>query len=50
MTWAAHVARKEGGEKCVQGFGTETMKGIFGRPRRRWQGVDWVYMAQDRDR
>ena len=53
-----------GREKCLQGFGGETEeKRPLGRPRRRWEnnikmdrpkvecgGMDWIDLAQDRDR
>jgi len=53
-----------GGERCVQGFGGETEGTTpLGRPRRRWEDnirmdvrevgcgcVDWIELAQDRDR
>jgi hypothetical protein len=52
------------GEKCVQGFGGNARrKELLGRPRRRWEdgirmdlgeiglgSVDWIRLAQDRDR
>jgi hypothetical protein len=53
-----------GGERCIQdiGGGPEGRRPL-GRPRRRWEdnikmdlkevgweGVDWIHMAQDRDR
>jgi hypothetical protein len=51
------------GEKWVQNFDWKPEgKGLLGRPRRRrddnvrmdvrgtgWEGVDWIYLAQDRD-
>jgi len=53
-----------GGERCVQGFGGKPVgRRPLGRPRRRWEdnirmdlrevgcgGVDWMELAQDRDR
>jgi hypothetical protein len=47
-----------GQERCKQGFGEETLeKRQPERPRRRWEGIkmgwggmDWIDMAQDRDR
>jgi hypothetical protein len=52
------------GEECVQGFdGKAQRKRLLGRPRRRWENgirmnlretgwgsVDWIQLAQDRDR
>jgi hypothetical protein len=53
------------GEKRVQGFGGKARRKIpLGRPRRRWEdgirmdlreigwggGVEWIHLAQDRDR
>jgi hypothetical protein len=52
------------GEECVQGFdGKASRKEPLGRPRRRWDNgirmglreigwgsVDWIQLAQDRDR
>jgi hypothetical protein len=52
------------GEKRVQGFGEKVRrrKRPLGRPRRRWklgvewflgrlaEGVEWIHLAQDRDR
>jgi hypothetical protein len=64
MSWAGHVVRR-GEERKVQGFGGEREgKRPLGRPRRRWEdgmrmdlreiswgdGVDWIRLAQDRDR
>ena len=46
-----------GEEKCKQDFGGETQKRLLGRPEDNikidlkeieW-GVDWIYVAQDRD-
>jgi hypothetical protein len=53
-----------GEERCIQGFSGETLgKEPLGRPRRRWEdnikmdlqelgwgGMDWINLAQDRDR
>jgi len=53
-----------GEESCIQGFGGETLgKEPLGVPRRRWEdnikmyilevgcgGMDWIELAQDRDR
>jgi hypothetical protein len=52
------------GEECVQGFdGEARRKDPLGRPRRKWEdgirmdlreigwgSVDWIQLAQDRDR
>jgi len=52
-----------GEERCVQGFGGDTLgKEPLGRPRRRWEdninmdllavccgGMGWIELAQDRD-
>jgi hypothetical protein len=62
MRWAGHVACM--GEECVQGFdGKARRKVPLGIPRRRWEdgirmdlrgvgwgSVDWIQLAQDRDR
>jgi hypothetical protein len=62
MRLAGHVARME--EEYVQGFdGKARRKEPLGRPRRRWEdgigmvlreigwgSVDWIQLAQDRDR
>jgi hypothetical protein len=62
MRWVGHVAYM--GEECVQGFdGKAEGKRPLGRPRRRWENrirmdlreigwgsVDWIQLAQDRDR
>jgi hypothetical protein len=52
-----------GEERRIKGFGGETRQIPLGRPRRRWEdniktdlqevrcgGVDWIQLAQDRDR
>jgi hypothetical protein len=63
LFWARHVARV-GGRKVYKGLvGKPKGKIPLGRPRRRWQdgitvdvreigwgGVDWIRLAQDRDR
>jgi len=64
MKWAGHVARmgKRKGEYRVL-VGTPEGKRPRGRPRRRWKdnikmglqkmgcgGIDWIELAQDRDR
>jgi hypothetical protein len=65
MRWADHVARM-GGERKVYNFlvGKPEGRRPLGRPRRRWEigseliferlawggGVDWIRLAQDRDR
>jgi hypothetical protein len=63
IRWAGHVARM-GGEACT-GFWWENLrgKGLLWRHRRRWEynikmdiqevrcgGVDWIELAQDRDK
>ena len=64
MRWAGHVARM--GERigvCLTLGGKPEGKRPHGRPRRRWEddikmdiqrvecwGVDWIELAQDRDR
>jgi len=64
MSWAEHVAPVGGEERHTQGFGSETRgKEPLGRPRHRWEdnikmdlqevgygGMDWVELAQDRER
>jgi hypothetical protein len=63
MRWAGYVAHMEEGKK-VERVMVERPEGKrpLGRPRRRWEdgirmvlrdigwGVDWIRMAQDRDR
>jgi hypothetical protein len=64
MRWAGHVARM-GDERKVYKVLVGTPEGMrpLGRPRRRWEdgfrmylreiglrGVDWIRLAQDRDR
>jgi hypothetical protein len=59
MTWAGHVARMGEERKVYEGLVGEPE----GRPRRSWEdgigmdlreigleGVDWIRLAQDRDR
>ena len=61
MRWAGHVARF--GERRGIFVGKPERKRPFGRPRRRWEdnikmnlqevrcgGMDWIELAQDRDR
>jgi hypothetical protein len=64
MRWAGHVARMGGERKVYKVLvGKPEGKRPFGRPRRRWEdgirtdlweiglgGVDWIRLAQDRDR
>jgi hypothetical protein len=64
MRWAGHVARMgEERKVCNVLVGKPEGKRPLGRPRRRWEdgigrdlreiclgGVDWVRLAQDRDR
>jgi hypothetical protein len=45
MRCAVHVARS--GEK-ITAFKVLVGK-PEGRPRRRWGGMDWIHLAQDRD-
>ena len=58
MRWAGHVARMGEG-RGVYGVLVGKLEGNrpLGRPRRRWDlqevgcgGVNWIEMAQDRDR
>ena len=38
MRWAGHVARMGGNERCIQGFGEESLgKRPLGRPKRGWK-------------
>jgi hypothetical protein len=64
MRWARHVARMGAERKVYKAFvGKPEGKRPPGRPRRRWEdgmrmdlrengleGVDWIRLAQDRDR
>ena len=64
MRWAGHVALiGEGRGVYMVLVGTPEGKRPFGRPRRRWEdnikmdleevgcgGMDWIKLAQDRDR
>jgi hypothetical protein len=64
MRWAAHVARMGEGRKLYRVLvGKPEGKRPLKRPRRRWEnrirmdlteiglgGVEWIHMAQDRDR
>jgi hypothetical protein len=65
MRWAGHVARMgEGRNVCRVLVGKPKGKRPLGRPRRRWEngikmdlreigwggGVEWIHLAQDRDR
>jgi hypothetical protein len=64
MRWAGHVARKGEERKVYKVLvGKHGGKRPLGRPRRRWEdgirmdlkeigleGVDWIRLAQDRDR
>jgi hypothetical protein len=55
MRWAGHVARMGEDRKLYKVFvGKPEGKRPLGRPRRRWEdvlgGVDWIRLAQDRDR
>jgi hypothetical protein len=64
MRWAGHVARMGEG-RCAYRIlvGRPEVSRLLGRPRRRWEdnikmdlqevgwgGMDWIDMAQDRDR
>ena len=64
MSWAGHVARM-GARRCAYRVlvGKPEGKGPRGRPRHRWEenikmdlrdvgwvGMDWIALAQDRDR
>jgi hypothetical protein len=54
MRWVGHVAHM-GGQKIVQGFGgkargKETTWKTKDLRRLAWGGVDWIRLAQDRDR
>jgi hypothetical protein len=64
MRWAGHVARMGEGRNMYRVFvGKPEGKRPLGRPRRRWEdgikmdlrdigwgGVEWIHLAQDRDR
>jgi hypothetical protein len=64
MKWAGHVARLGEGRNMYRVLvGKPEGKRLLGRPRRRWEdgikmdlreigwgGVEWIHLAQDRDR
>jgi hypothetical protein len=63
MRWAGHVARMKKGNDYILLVGKPPGKRPLGRPRRRWVdniwmdlgelgwgGVDWIGLAQDRNR
>jgi hypothetical protein len=64
MRWAGHVARMgQGRNVCRLLMGKPEGKSPLGRPKRRWEygikmdlrkigggGVEWIHLAQDRDR
>jgi len=64
MRWAVHVVRMRNRRRAYRVMvGRTEGNGIFGRPRRRWEGnirinlqemgwggMDWIELAQDRDR
>jgi hypothetical protein len=64
MTWAGHVAIMGEGRKLYRVLvGNHKGKGPLERPKRRWEdglkmdlreigwgGVEWIHLAQDRDR
>jgi hypothetical protein len=63
MRWAGHVARMREGRGAYRILVGRPEGRPFGRPRRRWEdnikmdleevgwrGMDWIDMAQDRDR
>jgi hypothetical protein len=64
MRWAGHVARMGEGRNMYRILvGKPEGKGPSGRPRRRWEdgikmdlretgwgGLEWIHLAQDRDR
>jgi hypothetical protein len=51
MRWAVHVARMREDSKVYKVLvGKPEGKRPLGRLRRRWGGVDWIRLAQDRDR
>jgi hypothetical protein len=64
MRWAGHVARMVEGRNVYRVLvGKPEGKGPLERPRRRWEdgikmncreigwgGVEWIHLAQDRDR
>jgi hypothetical protein len=64
MRWAGHMARMKGGRNvCRVLVGKPKGKSPLGRPSRRWEdginidlrvdgwgGVEWIHLAQDRDR
>jgi hypothetical protein len=50
MRWAGHVARMGENRNSYRILvGKPEGKRSLGRPRRRWGGMDWIDLAQDRD-
>jgi hypothetical protein len=52
MRWAEHVAQMIVTRNlCNILFGKPELRSSYGRPSCRWEdnGVDWIYLAQDRD-
>jgi hypothetical protein len=50
MRWIGHVASMGGVRSAYKIFIRKPEgKRPLGRPRRRWEGVDWVHVTQDRD-
>jgi hypothetical protein len=50
MRWAGHVVRigeKKNAYRLL--VGKSEGKRPLGRPRRRWDGMDWIDLAQDMD-
>jgi len=48
MKWARYV-EGFGEDKCKEGtVGKRKSKNLLGRPRRGWEGVNWMSVVQDR--
>jgi hypothetical protein len=50
MRWAGYVTRMVLMINAYKFFvGKQEGKSPLGRPRRRWEGVGWMHLSQDRD-
>jgi hypothetical protein len=50
MGWASHAKRMGAIRNLINiVIGKPKEKRPFGRPRHRWEGFNWMYLAQDRE-